>query len=1233
MSWGASDGEEHWYVVDGNVSIDGRIAVTGNVHLILMDDCLLSVEEGIRVASGDSLTIYGQNAGSGRLRARVQRDGSNAAVGGNSGESAGSITVHGGYVSARSESFEHEGSGAGAGIGGGADGDGGMVLITGGRVEAAGGETMMTPEDHDRSYGAGIGGGSNGDGGSVTITGGIVDAAARDMRGIGGGSNGEAGTVSITGGYFFQGDSLTNTVCNGVPVADGLSVLPVIVDETSYYSVTSHVGTLNVAGGVEGVDYKRENDTITILSGTPLVIEGDGSPTDERIVVDSAETALLIIKNVSICSAHSPFEILEGCKAELVLEGENYFDGIEDPGLCNDGSLTIAGDGSLRVRVRVNYANDTVCVDMDHGQLTVDSGSLTVLNLGGGAGISCGPDGAVTINGGSVEAHAGGHGAGIGGGNYASGGTITINGGEVSAYAGAWGAGIGGGSGTYGKGGSGGKITITGGKVYAKGGTNGGAGIGGAAGTNSAGGTGGEITITGGDVCAEATRGAGIGGGGLTYYEANPDACGAGGIITITGGVVTATSNVAAGIGGGGYNSSSDPSKVNGAPGGSITISGGTVTATSGREGVGIGAGISTASSGSFNTGDDGKAVIVADAISDQSHKSAWRGVVFEGEETGSLFGSTIIPNTDFVVPGGKTLVIEDGKTLTVASGILISIQGTVQGHLVLMPGARIQFGGGPIITVGAETVVDGGGPVSIPGGTGVHIGDGPEITMGSTGGTVGADGSVTVPSGGSVQIGGEQGPSTTIVLPGGGTLMPGNGVIKVPGGSTVQTGDGPTITISGEGGGTVDVDGGVSIPAGGSLSIGDGQGGDITITPPSGSTVKPGSEGTVLLPGGSTVQKGDGDSIVVPGAGGTLNPDTGEVTFNDFTVTFDSQGGSAVDSVDVQPGTLLARPSDPVRVGYRFTGWYRESSCETAWDFGADRVDDHITLFAGWNKISTGGSLPSRPTYPPQIDTPSVGGSVTVSPARPHQGETVVITPTPDDGYALDKIVVNDKDGKPVPVEQREDGTFAIVQPYGSATIEVTFKETAPLPLPFDDVLPGAWYEDAVRYVYERGLMTGTGDDSFSPDIVTDRGMVAVILWRVVGSPRVDEQPSFDDVDYEDYYGDAVRWTATEGVATGYEDGRFGPGDSITREQLAVMLYRFAKLEECDVNAVTDLMDFPDAEQVSDFAQEAMTWACARGIIRGVGGISLAPTSNASRAEVATMIMRFCELYPEVMQ
>lgn len=177
-----------------------------------------------------------------------------------------------------------------------------------------------------------------------------------------------------------------------------------------------------------------------------------------------------------------------------------------------------------------------------------------------------------------------------------------------------------------------------------------------------------------------------------------------------------------------------------------------------------------------------------------------------------------------------------------------------------------------------------------------------------------------------------------------------------------------------------------------------------------------------------------------------------------------------------------------------------------------------------------------------------------------------------------------------------------------------------------FTDVKEADWFFEAVEYVNAGGLMTGTSDQTFSPKLPTSRAMFATILYRLAGSPAVSGSAGFEDVEPGQWYSDAIAWAAEKGIITGYSDTEFGPTDDVTRQQLAVMLHRFAKATGQDVSKRADLSGYRDAGEIAGWALEAMEWAVAEGLISGRGNGVLDPAGPAQRCEVAAILMRYLE-------
>ena len=366
---------------------------------------------------------------------------------------------------------------------------------------------------------------------------------------------------------------------------------------------------------------------------------------------------------------------------------------------------------------------------------------------------------------------------------------------------------------------------------------------------------------------------------------------------------------------------------------------------------------------------------------------------------------------------------------------------------------------------------------------------------------------------------------------------------------------------------------------------------------------------------------------------------------YRPFTVTFDLNGGEgaapAARETD-EDGRLESLPDDPVRTGHSFTGWFTAKEngqkVTTAYQFTADATVYAVWQAGGGGSSGGGGggggsSGPTRYT----VSAPSAdNGRVALSSNRAGKGSTVTVTVTPDEGYELASLTVTDAAGNVLELTDRGDGRYAFTMPAGQVEIHAEFREIAgpePVQLPYADVTQGAWYYDAVAYAYENGLMEGVGGGSFAPAMTTSRSMLATLLYRLEGAPDLSGEIlgyPYADVDAESWYGDAVYWARLNGVVTGVGDGSaFDPDGDITREQMAVMLYRYAQYKGYDVSqGGMAAREFADYGQVADWARYAMDWAVAAGLITGTSGDTLSPQGSATRAEIAAILMRFAEKY-----
>ena len=875
----------------------------------------------------------------------------------------------------------------------------------------------------------------------------------------------------------------------------------------------------------------------------------------------------------------------------------------------------------------------------DGGTITIFGGTVraeSVLGagIGGGSGGSGGGDGgAITISGGAVRAESY-YGGGIGGGCDLSGGdtggdggTITISGGTVEVQS-VSGAGIGGGNSgfgpsngkpTKGTGGSGGTITISGGSVTAT--TMTGRTIGllaernqgrwaGAAIGGSFGGSSGNITISGGTVTAivssqtaphadpdaDPKYSAGI--GSSDHSIGSSDHSIGGGTITISGGTVFAQSPDGAGIGCG---ENSDGSAI------VIAISGGTVEAVS-TNGAGIGGGMIESLSAMVNfekTYSGGKITISGGSVSAQSTNGAGIGsgaVIYDVEEVSER-------NTPEV----------NGGTITVSGG-------TVSAQSVR--GAGIGGGSGQV-TVSSNVEVASGqtSPSLTP-----HSSDGGTVTI--SGGTVEAVSTegVGIGSGGMPFYQSEShdvdqyihcvsGKAGTFATgPDGNAMLFATGRI-----AHIEYDDDTSawqgvIFLGSEGqlyGTSVTLSEDVTIPSGNTLEIGQGQ----TLSVGRGVTMTIDNEN--CLTGGGTLGAGGSYEILNPLP--VFTPTTLFYTGSDLSgrlsLTAPAGSVSIMGQIFTVSGTpnygdwVITTPAGGmVQVGTYTVTAYSPSQGRT--------VSGQITVI---------GDSSSTPTYSVILPGRVEGGTVTAKKSYAEEGETFRFTVTPDEGWELDTLSVTDNRGTELDVKYEGNSMYSFKMPARRVEIQVSFREIPPESLPFTDIADNAWYADAVRYVYKHGLMAGTSATTFAPDVTTSRSMIATILWRMAGGPVVNYAMDFADVPQDQWCSEAIRWATSEGVVTGYGNGLFGTNDPITREQLAVMLYRFAQEQGYDVSIGenTNILSYTDVADLSEYAISAMQWACGAGIITGTGdGSALSPQGQATRAQAAVMLTRFCEEY-----
>lgn len=366
-----------------------------------------------------------------------------------------------------------------------------------------------------------------------------------------------------------------------------------------------------------------------------------------------------------------------------------------------------------------------------------------------------------------------------------------------------------------------------------------------------------------------------------------------------------------------------------------------------------------------------------------------------------------------------------------------------------------------------------------------------------------------------------------------------------------------------------------------------------------------------------------------VTNKGAILGGDFSEATLSGkLAITFDPNNGdnrSRQEVVWSTDGATLSAPySNPTKEGHTFEGWYYDNNGEdTKWNFETDRVKYTMTLTAKWkaNTSSSGGGGGGGTTYYTLTFETNGGGSMQA--IRAARGKTLDLSAyTPmRDGYDFGGWYA-DKD-----LTQR----ITEIKLSGSKTVYADWKKREPdaVKNPFADVNAGDWFYRDVLFSYEKGLMSGMDAAAFAPYANTTRAQIAVIFYRMEGSPAVEGENSFTDVvrgSGTAWFYDAVTWAQQNGIMGGYGNSSFAPNDPITREQLAAIFYRYAQYKGYDTTqGGMAIREFDDYESISDYAMGAMAWAVNTGLVKGDSNL-LYPKGTATRAEIAALFHRFAE-------
>ena len=361
------------------------------------------------------------------------------------------------------------------------------------------------------------------------------------------------------------------------------------------------------------------------------------------------------------------------------------------------------------------------------------------------------------------------------------------------------------------------------------------------------------------------------------------------------------------------------------------------------------------------------------------------------------------------------------------------------------------------------------------------------------------------------------------------------------------------------------------------------------------------------------------------------------EATGN-YTISV-SNANSYYGSVSIKNGIEKANYGDTVtftvKPGYQYilksVSVYTNDSYRQSIQVTRDKYD--------WNTFSftmPNASVVIAPTYTSDYYTISVDGgshgsvSIEAEPAGTNsyygiRNEYVYIDATPNTGYKVKSVTVVDKYNDSIKVyESSTANRYYFTMPDSNVTVNVEFTPRV-MSNPFTDVRSTDWFYDAVNYVYSEGIMDGTSVYMFSPNNATSRGMLVTILWRLAGEPVVTGT-SFSDVSSSSYYYYAVLWASKYGIVDGLGNNMFGPDQAITREQFAVILYRYAQHCGYSTSANSTLVGYADSNKISSYALTAMRWACGAGLFEGDERANLNPQGQTTRAAAAKLLMTFQE-------
>ena len=348
--------------------------------------------------------------------------------------------------------------------------------------------------------------------------------------------------------------------------------------------------------------------------------------------------------------------------------------------------------------------------------------------------------------------------------------------------------------------------------------------------------------------------------------------------------------------------------------------------------------------------------------------------------------------------------------------------------------------------------------------------------------------------------------------------------------------------------------------------------------------------------------------------AGGGTVTDLTSQTAKTYTVTlkFANDGETADRVLTVAENGIVILPTTTRSGRYAFRYWTDGTNTYAA---GSEyTVTKEATLTAVWRYTgsSSSGTTSSYPVSVPRFDN----GSVSVTPGSASKGTTVTLTVKPDEGYALDKLTVPDKDGNRLSLSDKGDGKYTFTMPGSKVSVDASFSKIAAA-VSFRDVNQSDYYYDAVQWAVEKGITEGTSATTFSPDASCTRAQMVTFLYRAAGSPAPKSTVNpFKDVSSSDYYYNAVLWAIENGITTGVSADRFAPGATVSRAQTVTFLYR------ANGSPAASGASFSDVA-ADEYYANAVAWAVRSGITTGTGNGKFSPNADCTRGQIVTLLYR----------